>query len=115
MFAREYHIRANRQGRRRLQGEQLDITFPRRGRPSKFRRLERAGQMRLQLHGKVQQTAATSAPAIERKRTGNECDSECELKVTPETFDAALQMTFPVRPLTQDELAAEFERLFPLN
>jgi hypothetical protein len=50
MFAR-YHIRANR--RAKLQGQQLDITFPRRGRPSKFRRLERAGQMRLSLDGAI--------------------------------------------------------------
>ncbi len=48
MLNREYHVRANRQGRR-LEGQQLDISFPRRGRPSRFKRLERAGQMRLEL------------------------------------------------------------------
>jgi len=39
--------------------------------------------------------------------------NECELKVTPETFEEALQITFPMRPLTEDELFQEFIRLFP--
>jgi len=108
MFAREYHIRAKRQGRAKLQGEQIDITFPRRGRPSKFRRLEKAGQMRLGLHGKVQQTAATSATCainVNAQTETNACHAE--------DLDTALQMTFPVGPLSEIELAAEFERLFP--
>ncbi len=103
MFAREYHIRANRQSRSRLEGEQLDISFPRRGRPSRFRRLERAGQLRLELHGQLKLTI--DGPKV-RKSDGN---SE-SLK---ETFDTALDLTFPERPLTELELTAEFERLFP--
>ena len=93
MRNRSYHIARRRS---KLQGEQLDITFPRRGRPSRFRRLERAGQMRLNLAGGLNQTRSvvTSPPE-------------------PETLDDALQMTFPVRPYTEDELRAEFERLFP--
>ena len=32
-----------------------------------------------------------------------------------ETLDEALQATFPVRPPTEEELAAEFDRLFPVE
>lgn len=106
MFNREFHVRANRRGRAKLQGEQLDISFPQRGRPSKFRRLERAGQMRLTLHGKVQQTAATCAISAIEQTEPNACQAA-------EDFDAALQMTFPGRPLSEDELEREFNRLFP--
>jgi hypothetical protein len=31
----------------------------------------------------------------------------------PESFDQALEYLFPIRPLTEIELAAEFNRLFP--
>jgi len=95
MFNRTYQIRA-RKGK--LQGEQLDITFPRRGRPSKHRVLERCGQMQLALaEGKPPQNV----------RIVQIVQNE------PESLDDALQMTFPVRPYTEDELRAEFERLFP--
>jgi hypothetical protein len=93
-FNRTYHVRARRS---RLQGEQLDISFPRRGRLSRFRKLERAGQMRLGLHGQTKLT-------IEAPNVAN---------AEPETIDQALDYLFPVRPLTEDELAAEFYRLFP--
>jgi hypothetical protein len=33
--------------------------------------------------------------------------------VREETFEEALHTTFPVRPASEDELAAEFHRLFP--
>jgi hypothetical protein len=82
--------------RAKLQGEQLDISFPRRGRLSRFRKLERAGQMRLGLHGQTKFTQSEHATSSE-----------------PETIDQALDYLFPVRPLTEDELAAEFYRLFP--
>jgi hypothetical protein len=82
--------------RAKLQGEQLDIAFPRRGRLSRFRKLERAGQMRLGLHGQTKFTQSEHATSSE-----------------PETIDQALDYLFPVRPLTEDELAAEFYRLFP--
>lgn len=92
MFNRTGKIRSTRA---RLQGEQLDITFPRRGRPSKFRRLERAGQMRLELQRPISPLQRNNA-------------------MTPksETIDTALDYLFPVRPMTDDELTAEFHRLF---
>ena len=96
MFNRTYHVRARRE---RLQGEQLDISFPRRGRPSKFRRLEKCGQMRLNLQpGKSAENVPTE-PIVQKE---------------PESFERALELTFPERPLTEMELAAEFERLFPI-
>jgi hypothetical protein len=103
LFAREYHIRAKRAGRQKLQGQQLDISFPVRGRPKKQRVLERCGQMRLNLAGGLSQTQS-------QQLTTNHPE--------PDDFDAALQMTFPIRrelklPMTDDELMAEFERLFP--
>src|SRR5438309_695240 len=82
--------------RAKLQGEQLEITFPRRGRPSRFRRLERAGQMRLGLHGQTKFTQSEHVTSSE-----------------PETIDQALDYLFPVRPLTELELFEEFNRLFP--
>jgi hypothetical protein len=88
--------------RARLQGEQLDITFPRRGRPSRFRRLERAGQMRLGLQ----------APTHSRTRNPEFVTSAVENIESPE---AALDYLFPVGPMTEDQLAAEFDRLFPLE
>jgi hypothetical protein len=33
---------------------------------------------------------------------------------TPETIDSALDYLFPVGPMTDDELHAEFVRMFPL-
>jgi hypothetical protein len=89
--------------RAKLQGEQLDITFPRRGRPSRFRRLERAGQMRLGLDGHLTLTAETKPPKRETKTAI--CESP----------DAALDYLFPVGPMSEDQLAAEFNRLFPLE
>lgn len=81
----------------RLQGEQLDISFPRRGRPTRYRRLEGAGQMRLGLHGQINLTVV--ATTIRE----------------PETIEQAVDYLFPERPLTEAELAAEFDRLFPLQ
>jgi hypothetical protein len=107
MFNREYQIRAKRQARAKLRGEQTEILFPRRGRPSRVRRLEKAGQMRLGLHGKVQQTAATCAINVSEQTEPNACHAE--------DFEAALQMTFPVGPVGEDELEREFNRLFPLE
>jgi hypothetical protein len=89
--------------RAKLQGEQLDITFPRRGRPSRFRRLERAGQMRLEL----QRGTATSRITVTRQTEQNACHKESP--------DAALDYLFPVGPMSEDDLAAEFDRLFPLE
>jgi hypothetical protein len=97
MFAREYHIRAKRAGRRKLEGEQLDITFPRRGRPSKHRVLERCGQMQLAL------CRYPKRPRIVQN---------VQVVQMSRDFDDALQMTFPIRPLTDDEMTAEFHRLF---
>jgi hypothetical protein len=56
-----------------------------------------------------------AAPAKSRTCAINAIEQTEPNACQPEDFDAALQMTFPVRPMTQDELAAEFERLFPLN
>lgn len=89
--------------RGKLQGEQLDITFPRRGRPSRFRRLERAGQMSLDL----QRGTATSRITVIRQTEPNACHEESP--------DAALDYLFPVGPMSEDQLAAEFNRLFPLE
>ena len=85
----------------RLKGEQIDFAWPRRGRPSKHRVLERGGQLQLEL---------TAARALKQDVSAIEKPTA---QTTVETFDAALQMTFPVRPMTEDELAAEFNRLFP--
>jgi hypothetical protein len=84
--------------RAKLQGEQLDITFPRRGRPSRFRRLERAGQMRLDL------------------QRGTAISEHKKIVISqPESPEAALDYLFPVGPMSEDQLAAEFNRLFPLE
>lgn len=40
----------------RLQGEQLDFAFPRRGRPTRRKLLERCGQMRLGFDGQINLT-----------------------------------------------------------
>lgn len=92
--------------RGKLQGEQLDITFPRRGRPSRFRRLERAGQMALAL------TAGKSANCTNHRITAIE---QTEQNACQESPDAALDYLFPVGPMSEDQLAAEFDRLFPLE
>jgi hypothetical protein len=97
--------------RAKLQGEQLDITFPRRGRPSRFRRLERAGQMRLDL----QRGTATSRITVTRQTELNACHEECLAITKVESPDAALDYLFPVGPMSEDQLAAEFDRLFPLE
>jgi hypothetical protein len=97
MFNRTGQLRSRKA---RLNGQQLDIAFPRRGRPSKFRRLERAGQMRLDLQRPTANTHAACA-----KHTAD---------VHPETMDSALDYLFPVGPMTDDELHAEFVRMFPL-
>jgi hypothetical protein len=103
LFAREYHIRAKRAARQKLQGEQLDISFPVRGRPKKQRVLERCGQMRLNLLPPGNRVCGQQDLGTERAATHSD------------DFDDALQMTFPVRPYTDDELMAEFERLFPCD
>lgn len=105
MFNREYQVRAKRRGK--LEGEQLDITFPRRGRPSRIRRLERAGQMRLGLTAgrewtKSEHAAKSSPPA----------DPDHQLSIE-EVYDPDFSALLHGRPLTEDELAAEFHRLFP--
>lgn len=70
----------------KLRGHQLDLAFPRRGRPSKHRVLERCGQMRLDLSAAVK-------PKVEFRPFGD----------------------FGTRPapLSDDELEREFYRLFP--
>lgn len=85
--------------RAKLQGEQLDITFPRRGRPSRFRRLERAGQMSLALHGQISQN-------VQNRPIAQISDSDVR---------SACDYLFPVGPMSEDQLAAEFDRLFPLE
>jgi hypothetical protein len=85
--------------RSKLQGEQLDITFPRRGRPSRFRRLERAGQMSLALHGQISQS-------VQNRQIAQISDSDVR---------SACDYLFPVGPMSEDQLAAEFDRLFPLE
>ena len=75
-------------------------TAPLRGfhrRTSKARRLERAGQLRLGLRGHL--SLATPAPSV--------------AIAEPETIEQAVDYLFPIRPMTEDELAAEFNRLFP--
>lgn len=94
MFNRTYQIRARQSV---LQGQQLDIGFPIRGRPTRRRTLEKCGQMRLNLQ---------PAAAIDRKSVDHHSSRE-------ETFDQALELTFPEREPPEDELAAEFDRLFP--
>lgn len=42
--------------RQRLQGEQLGFRFPRRGRPTRIRVLERCGQLRLGFAGQIKLT-----------------------------------------------------------
>jgi hypothetical protein len=98
MLNREYQIRATRRSRRKLQGEQLDITFPRRGRPSRFRRLERAGQMRLGL-----------LPGRNVQHVQHVKD------VLDESPEAALDYLFPVGPMSEDQLYEEFMRVFPVE
>ena len=93
MFNRTYQHGARRA---RLRGEQLDLGFPRRGRASRFRCLERAGQMRLGLHGQVNLLPVPPVAIAE-----------------PETIEEAIDYLFPIRPMTEDELATEFDRLFP--
>lgn len=96
---RTYQPRARRA---KLQGEQIDIGFPRRGRTSRVRRLERAGQMRLGLttiHATEPQQTVASSPVTDEKG---------------EDIRAAVDYLFPVGPMTEDELFAEFNRLFPL-
>jgi hypothetical protein len=107
MFNREYHVRANREGRAKLQGEQQRLAFPRRGRPSKFRRLERAGQMRLGLHG-VTKIETIHATKVQQTASSHAVESDAI-----DDIDSALQMTFPVGPLSELELEREFNRLFP--
>lgn len=80
-----------------LQREQIDIGFPRRGRSSRVRRLELAGQMRLNLP----QPAANA-------------EHNKIVLAEPDTIEAAVDYLFPIRPMTEDELAAEFNRLFPI-
>ena len=115
--------------RGKLQGEQQRLAFPRRGRPTKFRTLERCGQMRLNLsEGRSRRDSGTSvrigsgdshlrqiaaSDAVSASPTNVMHRNPVEKAV--EDFDSALQMTFPVRPMTEDELDAEFKRLFPID
>jgi hypothetical protein len=86
--------------RAKLQGEQLDITFPRRGRPSRFRRLERAGQMPLALDGQITQNVQNQ----QNRQIAQISDSDVR---------SACDYLFPVGPMSEEQLAAEFNRLFP--
>jgi hypothetical protein len=86
--------------RGKLQGEQLDITFPRRGRPSRFRRLERAGQMPLALDGQITQNVQNQ----QNRQIAQISDSDVR---------SACDYLFPVGPMSEEQLAAEFNRLFP--
>lgn len=101
MFNREYHVRANRRARAKLQGEQLELADPRRGRPTRIRVLERCGQLRLNLQPETAKLSKLRNLAIRQE--------------DPEAFDDALEMTFPTRPPSDDELYAEFCRLFPVD
>jgi hypothetical protein len=84
----------------KLQGVQLGIGFPaRRGRPTRRTCLERAGQLSLSFQ---------PAKRSEEHRSIRPAQAN-----QPESFEDALQMTFPVRPYTEDEPDAEFNRLFP--
>lgn len=82
---------------RKLRGEQLDIRFPIRGRPTRIRVLERAGQMRLNLQPAT--AKVISHPVSHKSDT--------------ETFDQALELTFPERQLTEEEMHHWFCRMFP--
>jgi hypothetical protein len=84
----------------KLRGQQLDITFPRRGRPTKHRVLERCGQLQLELQ--PARICSKSTDLCNKPPTA--CD---------ESLDDALQMCFPIGPLSEIELEAEFNRLFP--
>jgi hypothetical protein len=88
--------------RAKLQGEQLDITFPRRGRPSRFRRLERAGQMSLGLEGQITQNVQNQ----QNRQIAQD---------SPDDVRSACDYLFPVGPMSEDQLAAEFDRLFPIE
>jgi hypothetical protein len=92
--------------RGKLQGEQLDISFPRRGRPSRFRRLERAGQMALALRPPT--NSRTQNPEFVTNMQNRQI-----AQVSPEDVRSACDYLFPVGPMTDDELAREFDRLFP--
>lgn len=89
----------------KLKGHQLDLVFPRRGRPSRHRALERCGQATLDFGGACLRLATqgtTTTPPIGPLQRNN-----------AETLDDALQTCFPIRPMTEDELEREFNRLFP--
>lgn len=82
---------------RKLRGEQLDFRFPIRGRPTRTRVLERAGQMRLDLQ--------PSTAKVISKPVSHKSDTE--------TFDEALELTFPERELDDTEMHQWFCRMFP--
>lgn len=86
----------------RLQGEQLDIRFPKRGRPTKRCVLERCGQLQLKLSATRETKPAVSVTKAIPDET---------IFGWSETLDDALQMTFPLAPLSEQELYAEFCRM----
>lgn len=102
--------------RGKLQGEQLDITFPRRGRPSRFRRLERAGQMTLDLTKSASRANSGTSVRVgsgdESSRQVAVSDAICSC-LNSENLQRDLNYLFPVGPMSEDQLAAEFNRLFP--
>ena len=78
--------------------------------PSRVRRLERQGQLRLDFR-------------VRRARSSERHASELVLdelkaklhRLESESFEEAIEHTFPERPLTEQELYEEFLRLFPLD
>ena len=86
-----------RSHQQRLQGEQLDIRFPRRGRPTRIRVLERCGQLRLNLCGAAKTERVVHFVQLVRNE---------------ESLDAALDLCFPERELTEPERMRELNRLF---
>lgn len=94
MFNREYQVRANREGRRKLEGEQIDITFPRRGRPSRYRRLERAGQMRLGLIGAIRPNYLNSPHVEIKQNLADSLQMALSTAITPENPITDLDVPF---------------------
>lgn len=99
--------------RQRLQGEQLDFRFPLRGRPTRIRVLERCGQMRLTLapaNSRTRKAEFVTSP-VENSPGMSEKRGVCE-NLQSETLDAALDLCFPPRELTEAEKIGELNRLF---
>jgi hypothetical protein len=114
VFNRTYQQRARRSAR--LQGEQLDISFPHRGRPSRIRVLERCGQLRLSLcdAGPLKQAERQHTALPQRDNFDPDRQLSIEEVYDPEFAAQLLGKPTPyIPPMTEDELAAEFDRLFP--